>query len=98
VVNPTYAIVPPVAAGAAPALNAAVQAPEPAEAAEVYGDAQWMKVFKTQHAAGRRPVPELGRSVLRRGADLPAGGAAFARRCIPPALPTKSAAKTPQRV
>jgi hypothetical protein len=90
VVNPTYAIVPPVAAGAAPALNAAVQAPEPAEAAEVYGDAQWMKVFKTQHAAGRRPVPELGRSVLRRGA--------FARRCIPPTLPTKSAAKTPQRV
>jgi List-Bact-rpt repeat protein len=48
VVNPTYAIVPPATAGAAPALVAEVQAPEPAETPEVYGDAQWMKVFKTQ--------------------------------------------------
>jgi len=48
VVNPTYAIAPPATAGAAPAMTAEVQAPEPAETPEVYGDAQWMKVYKTQ--------------------------------------------------
>ena len=34
--------------GAPPVLVAEVQAPEPPETPELYGDAQWMKVFKTE--------------------------------------------------
>ena len=39
---------PPVQTGAAPTLEAEIQAPEAAESPEVYGDAQWVKIFKTE--------------------------------------------------
>jgi hypothetical protein len=45
---PTYIFVPPPAAGDPPALAAEIEAPEPPESPELYGDAQWVKVFKTQ--------------------------------------------------
>jgi len=47
---PSYVIVPPARPdpAAAPALVAEVQAPEPAPVPSQYGDAQWMKVFKTE--------------------------------------------------
>lgn len=48
ILTPVYTITPPVAAGEAPVLEAEVEAPEAAESPEVYGDAQWVKVFKTQ--------------------------------------------------
>lgn len=47
IVTPIYTITPP-AAGEAPVLEAEIEAPEAAETEEVYGDAQWVKVFKTQ--------------------------------------------------
>lgn len=45
---PIYQIVPPVAAGGQPQLVAEIEAPEPAEAPETYGNAQWVRIFKTQ--------------------------------------------------
>lgn len=50
VAAPTYVIAPPAQVGGEPQLVAEVQAPEPAEAPELYGDAQWVKIFKTQLA------------------------------------------------
>jgi hypothetical protein len=46
--GPTYLIQPPVQAGNPPVLVAEVEAPEPPEAPELYGNAQWMRVFKTE--------------------------------------------------
>lgn len=45
---PVYYIAPPVVVGAPPVLVAEVQAPEPPDTPDVFGDAQWMKVFKTE--------------------------------------------------
>lgn len=45
---PYYYVTPPVQAGEAPTLEAEFEAPEAAENPEVYGDAQWVKVFKTE--------------------------------------------------
>lgn len=45
---PTYLVTPPAQAGAPPVLEAEIEAPEAAEAPEMYGDAQWVKVFKTE--------------------------------------------------
>jgi hypothetical protein len=53
VAAPVYYIVPPAIVGNPPQLVAEVIAPEPADAPDQFGDAQWMKVFKT----------ELGRQV-----------------------------------
>jgi hypothetical protein len=39
---------PPITAGAAPVIVAQVEAPEPPETPEKYGDAQWVKIYKTQ--------------------------------------------------
>lgn len=48
IVSPVYTIIPPVREGDAPELEAEIEAPEPAEGPELYGNAQWVKVFKTQ--------------------------------------------------
>jgi Divergent InlB B-repeat domain len=48
VAAPMYSIAPPLVANTAPVLVAEVEAPEPPETPETYGDAQWMKVFKTE--------------------------------------------------
>lgn len=48
IVAPVYVITPPVRAGDAPVLEAEIEAPEAAEGPEVYGDAQWVRVYKTQ--------------------------------------------------
>src|SRR5471032_1234828 len=48
VAAPTYYIAPPAVVGNPPVLVAEVIAPEPAEAPDRFGDAQWMKVFKTE--------------------------------------------------
>ncbi len=45
---PNYSIAPFVTAGAAPTVVAEVEAPEPPETPEVYGNAQWIKIYKTQ--------------------------------------------------
>src|SRR5882724_1954391 len=45
---PVYVVLPPAQPGEAPVLEAAIEAPEPAEAPELYGNAQWVKVFKTE--------------------------------------------------
>ncbi len=45
---PTYIITPPAQAGEPPVLEAEIEAPEPPETPETYGDAQWVKIFKTQ--------------------------------------------------
>ncbi|MDT7542283.1 MAG: hypothetical protein QOE33_2187 [Acidobacteriota bacterium] len=45
---PSYIVLPPAQVAAAPVLEAVIEAPEPAEAPELYGDAQWVKVFKTE--------------------------------------------------
>jgi hypothetical protein len=45
---PTYIVLPPARAGEPPVLEAEIEAPEPAESPELYGDAQWVKVFKTE--------------------------------------------------
>jgi hypothetical protein len=42
---PNYYVVPPVQAGDPPQLEVEIDAPEPAEAPELYGDAQWMRVY-----------------------------------------------------
>jgi len=48
VAAPIYSIQPPARAGEPAVLAMDVDAPEPAEAPELYGDAQWMKVFARQ--------------------------------------------------
>jgi Divergent InlB B-repeat domain len=48
IVSPVYVINPPVVQGGGPELVDVIEAPEPAEAPELYGDAQWVKVFKVQ--------------------------------------------------
>lgn len=48
VAAPVYYILPPAPTQPAPVLVAEVAAPEPAQAPELFGDAEWMKVFKTQ--------------------------------------------------
>ena len=48
IVSPVYTINPPVVQGNGPELVDVIEAPEPAEAPELYGDAQWVKVFKVQ--------------------------------------------------
>ncbi len=48
IVSPVYTILPPARPAEAPVLEAEIEAPEAAESPEVYGDAQWVKVFKTQ--------------------------------------------------
>lgn len=45
---PVYVVVPPAQPAAPPELAAEFEAPEPPEAPERYGDAQWVKIFKTQ--------------------------------------------------
>jgi hypothetical protein len=45
---PSWAIAPVTIVGAAPVVVAEVEAPEPPETPEVYGDAQWVKIYKTQ--------------------------------------------------
>lgn len=45
---PYYAVQPAVVANAAPVIIAEVQAPEPPEAPQRFGNAQWMKVFVRQ--------------------------------------------------
>jgi len=45
---PTYFVSPPLQAGDPPQLEVEVEAPEPAEAPELYGDAQWMRVSVRQ--------------------------------------------------
>ena len=45
---PNYSIVAPVRAGDPPQLEIEIEAPEPAEAPELYGDAQWMRVYVIQ--------------------------------------------------
>ncbi|CAN5487484.1 hypothetical protein BH10ACI2_BH10ACI2_16320 [soil metagenome] len=45
---PIYFITPPVQTGEAPVLEANFEAPEPAERPDLYGDAQWVKVFKRE--------------------------------------------------
>jgi len=45
---PTYVVLPPAQPAAAPVLEAEIVAPEPPEQPEQFGDAQWVKVFKTE--------------------------------------------------
>src|SRR6185369_16426942 len=45
---PSYSVQPPVRPNEPPQLVVEVEAPEPAEAPELYGDAQWMRVFKVE--------------------------------------------------
>ncbi|MBI1762554.1 MAG: hypothetical protein HYR56_14065 [Acidobacteria bacterium] len=45
---PTWSIAPVVVVSAPPVVVAEVEAPEPPETPEKYGDAQWIKIFKTQ--------------------------------------------------
>jgi hypothetical protein len=45
---PTYIVQPPARPADPPVLEAEIEAPEPAESPELYGDAQWVKVFKTE--------------------------------------------------
>jgi hypothetical protein len=45
---PNWSVAPAATVGAAPVVVAEVEAPEPPETPEVYGDAQWMKVYVTQ--------------------------------------------------
>ncbi|MCU1384029.1 MAG: hypothetical protein JWL71_2726 [Acidobacteria bacterium] len=45
---PVYYVAPAAVVGAPPVLVAEVEAPEPPETPEVFGDAQWMKVFKSE--------------------------------------------------
>ena len=48
VAGPVYIVQPPAVVNNPPVLVVEVQAAEPAESPELYGDAQWMKVFKTE--------------------------------------------------
>jgi uncharacterized repeat protein (TIGR02543 family) len=45
---PTWTVTPPAQPVAQPVLVAEIQAPDPPEAPQLYGDAQWVKVFKTE--------------------------------------------------
>jgi hypothetical protein len=45
---PTYIVTPPAQVAAAPVLEAQIEAPEAAESPELYGNAQWVKVFKSE--------------------------------------------------
>jgi len=45
---PSYSVAAVATVGTAPVVVAEVEAPEPPETPEVYGNAQWMKVYKTQ--------------------------------------------------
>ena len=44
---PTWGVIGGVV-GSAPVVAAEIEAPEPPETPEVYGDAQWIKIYKTQ--------------------------------------------------
>ncbi|MFN8491441.1 MAG: hypothetical protein U0350_27840 [Caldilineaceae bacterium] len=46
--GPVWIILPPAQPADPPQLVAEIQAPEPPEAPELYGDAQWVKIFKTE--------------------------------------------------
>lgn len=45
---PTYYVQPPAQAGNPPQLVMEVEAPEPAEAPSLYGDAQWMRIYERE--------------------------------------------------
>jgi hypothetical protein len=45
---PVYVVVPPAQPAEAPVLEAQIEAPEAPEAPELFGNAQWVKVFKTE--------------------------------------------------
>lgn len=45
---PTYSFPPPTTVTAPPAVVVEIEAPEPIETPETYGDAQWVKVYKTE--------------------------------------------------
>ncbi len=45
---PVYVVQPPAQVGEAPVLEANIEAPEPPEQPELFGNAQWVKVFKTE--------------------------------------------------
>jgi hypothetical protein len=45
---PVYLVQPPAQVAEAPVLVAEIEAPEPPEAPEMFGNAQWVKVFKTE--------------------------------------------------
>jgi uncharacterized repeat protein (TIGR02543 family) len=47
---PAWTVLPPAQPGGAPVVAADVVAPVPPAPNEVYGDAQWMKVYKTENA------------------------------------------------
>jgi hypothetical protein len=46
--GPVYLVIPPAQTGEAAVLEADIEAPEAPEGPELYGDAQWVKVFKTE--------------------------------------------------
>lgn len=46
--SPVYVVLPPAQAAEPPVLEAEIEAPEPPEAPEMFGNAQWVKVFKTE--------------------------------------------------
>lgn len=48
IVAPVYVIIPPAVVGEPPVLEANFEAPEPPERPDLYGDAQWVKIFKTE--------------------------------------------------
>jgi hypothetical protein len=45
---PVYVVLPPAQPAAPPVLEAQIEAPEPPEQPELFGNAQWVKVFKTE--------------------------------------------------
>jgi len=53
---PTWSLSPVGAVGSSPVVVAEVEAPEPPETPEVYGDAQWMKVYVTQLTRSATPA------------------------------------------
>jgi List-Bact-rpt repeat protein len=57
----TYSVVPPATTFSAPVVAAVIEAPEPPPTPEVYGDAQWVKVYETQLT---REVSEADLDVL----------------------------------
>jgi hypothetical protein len=46
--GPVYVVLPPAQPAEPPVLEAEIEAPEPAESPELFGNAQWVKVFKTE--------------------------------------------------
>ncbi|MDT7688208.1 MAG: hypothetical protein QOJ70_3860 [Acidobacteriota bacterium] len=46
--GPVYIVLPPAQPAEPPVLEAVIEAPEPPEAPEQFGNAQWVKVFKTE--------------------------------------------------